>query len=749
MIQADVSKYIILLLLISLYFNTNLYSQGGQSTITVIEPVSGDSLIIGGSKLVRWDTSNGPDSVKIEYSTDGGENWIVIESTWFSYSNGRTSYLWKEIPGPASSNCRIKISDWVDGDPSGESDTFVIYASSTINVNQPNGSEKWRIGSSEKIIWSSEGSDIPSIVRLTYSTDGGQTWNTIDPGTTNDGEYVWQIPDKPSKNCLVSVSDVSGEIEDISDQYFYIYRAMTVNSPTEGTNWEVGSNQTISWISSGISSQIDIEISRDNGITWQFLKGAIEDDGSETWQVEMPRSDDCLLKITDTQDDDLKGQSRKFSIIAQDTSELRNPTAQPGGSEQSAYRLISIPLQLNNPRPIDVLADDLGTYNPNKWRFFDYIDNQYVEYPDTRDFEPGRSFFLITKNSKTIDAGAGNLVADSLVTVALDSGWNFVANPYNFSIIRDALSINRDLTTYTASEGWLLSSAVTELQPWAGYALKADEDTVLEIRPVKVLTKPAEKNHYLENAIWMIQIEARCQQAKDLANYIGVSGLSIDEWDTNDYHEPPPIGAYIMIYFPHADWQPKSGNYTTDFRPNDRNGYIWNMEVRSNIEDKIDLTFSGLDRLPEHWTAFLCHNLLRIHHNLKEDNQYSFYNIKKNHINSLQIIIGKHQFIEDFLQNENDLPFAYQLDCNFPNPFNTSTTIRYALPRPQEVSIKIYNLLGEHVRTLIDNKLKEAGYHHVTWNGCDETGRLVGSGLYIYQLQTNTFTSCRKMLLIK
>ena len=84
------------------------------------------------------------------------------------------------------------------------------------------------------------------------------------------------------------------------------------------------------------------------------------------------------------------------------------------------------------------------------------------------------------------------------------------------------------------------------------------------------------------------------------------------------------------------------------------------------------------------------------------------------------------------------LPTAYSLSQNFPNPFNATTTIRYALPvvsrQLSAVSLKIYNLLGEEVKTLV-NRRQRAGYYSVTWEGKDSSGRQVGSGVYFYQLR--------------
>ena len=94
------------------------------------------------------------------------------------------------------------------------------------------------------------------------------------------------------------------------------------------------------------------------------------------------------------------------------------------------------------------------------------------------------------------------------------------------------------------------------------------------------------------------------------------------------------------------------------------------------------------------------------------------------------------------------LPTGYSLGQNYPNPFNPSTVIEYSLPRRDQVEITIYNLLGRKVRTLLD-QTQDAGQYRVTWNGRDDNGAVVGSGLYLYQVKSGLFSSSKKMLLVK
>ncbi|MFN0158466.1 MAG: FlgD immunoglobulin-like domain containing protein [Bacteroidota bacterium] len=100
------------------------------------------------------------------------------------------------------------------------------------------------------------------------------------------------------------------------------------------------------------------------------------------------------------------------------------------------------------------------------------------------------------------------------------------------------------------------------------------------------------------------------------------------------------------------------------------------------------------------------------------------------------------------------IPDAYELAQNYPNPFNPTTNIQYALPRAAEVTLKIFNVLGQEVATLVD-AVQEAGRFEATWNGRTSNGLTVSSGVYFYQLTvkgsgtTETFSSMKKMVLMK
>jgi hypothetical protein len=93
-------------------------------------------------------------------------------------------------------------------------------------------------------------------------------------------------------------------------------------------------------------------------------------------------------------------------------------------------------------------------------------------------------------------------------------------------------------------------------------------------------------------------------------------------------------------------------------------------------------------------------------------------------------------------------PLSYVLHANMPNPFNPETSIGFSLPVVGQVELVVYDALGQQVRTLVSTQLS-AGVHAVTWDGRDEVGVQVSSGIYFYRLKVGDFMQTRRMTLLK
>jgi len=102
----------------------------------------------------------------------------------------------------------------------------------------------------------------------------------------------------------------------------------------------------------------------------------------------------------------------------------------------------------------------------------------------------------------------------------------------------------------------------------------------------------------------------------------------------------------------------------------------------------------------------------------------------------------------DVSDSQEDMVDKFVLSQNYPNPFNSATGINYVLPEDAWVTLFIYNGVGQKVKTL-ENRMRSKGSYSVTWNGTDDNGKEVASGIYFYQLRAGNLTKTKKLVLIK
>jgi len=106
------------------------------------------------------------------------------------------------------------------------------------------------------------------------------------------------------------------------------------------------------------------------------------------------------------------------------------------------------------------------------------------------------------------------------------------------------------------------------------------------------------------------------------------------------------------------------------------------------------------------------------------------------------------------------LPTSFKLHQNFPNPFNPQSTIQYDLPGTYKVTVEVFNIAGQRIRVLLNSQIQGPGFVQVDWDGRDDRGKMMGSGIYLYRVMafatkagnndTNIlFQQTKKMLLVK
>ena len=459
--------------------------------------------------------------------------------------------------------------------------------------------------------------------------------------------------------------------------------------------------------------------------------------------------------------------SGSFSIQIQ-VSNAAKPSAQPNGSAQTAFRLISVPLLLDNPSATAVLEDDLGPYDDTKWRLFGLapVTSQdpnnktpYVEFRTGGDLSPGKSLFLIVADpGKTITIGAARSVPTAQeFQITLQRGHNFIGTPFNFTIPANKLRLQSSasvtLWTYNGS-----FTPATELQPWGGYYIANlnQNSDVLFINPNLSPSMPA---RVASQTGWRLQILTSCGQARDDYNFAGVAAASANGYDDNDLAEPPPIGEYVSVYFPHPEWQKPLSRFSDDMRSASNPNQKWRFVVESNITNEmVSLRFDGLKEIDATSAVFLVDEALQYKQNLRENAVYSYQPRSRESAKAFTLIVGKENFISEQTANAQGAPENFVLEQNFPNPFGSAgaersrspeTAIRFGLPQQSVVTIKIFDLAGHEVATLLDRVALTAGRHQREWDGRDALGRAVVSGIYFCRLTAAGFAKTVKLTVMR
>lgn len=195
--------------------------------VSVTYPDGGEVFIAHHEEEITW-TSNQIDEVVLEYSTDEGSSWIIIDTT----EAADFSYLWS-VPSVESELCRIKIYDVSNSSRFDISDSNYVIHKPGIQVLSPNGGEEWESGYKKKITWQSEN---VYAVQIYYSKNGGDSWNIVGlPQLASTGEYEWTVPSSASENCLVKLTDSRyPAVYDQSDSLFTIFTTVNIDLSNDG-----------------------------------------------------------------------------------------------------------------------------------------------------------------------------------------------------------------------------------------------------------------------------------------------------------------------------------------------------------------------------------------------------------------------------------------------------------------------------------------------------------------------------------
>jgi hypothetical protein len=463
---------------------------------------------------------------------------------------------------------------------------------------------------------------------------------------------------------------------------------------------------------------------------------------------------------------------------------------EPGSHAGGAYRLLSIPLGMRGGI-LGSIADELGGTDDTQWRLFGYetANSRYVELPDESlsGFERGRAYWLITRERHRIGTGpdrGDTAPTDQPFEILLQPGYNLIGSPFCFSVswdslLVDTLSVTDPLagTLVEPPVKWVAGHGydydVTTLEPFDGYWIKnlAPSPVTLVIPPVEqstavngLISESVTGSDAVTAEAWWLQISASCGVVVDQSARLGVRPGAETEWDANDRSMPPPVPQNALaVYFPHSSWSLNPGKYARDIHDFAKSetvseGDMWRFDIAKSFSvesagDEVVLEFTGTANIPDEKSVYLLDCRLDRTINLRERDSYRFYLGKTDFVADEEsarfvVLAGDDEYIS--LQREKliKIPRETTLYQNYPNPFNPRTIIRYEVANPGHVSVNIYDVKGTLVK-ILEERDRTPGRYEIGWNGENEHGVSVASGVYFYRLVTGDYEATRKMVLLK
>ncbi|MFH1197550.1 MAG: Ser-Thr-rich GPI-anchored membrane family protein [bacterium] len=427
----------------------------------------------------------------------------------------------------------------------------------------------------------------------------------------------------------------------------------------------------------------------------------------------------------------------------------QNMTAQKNLSNQK-YQMISIPLELSDPGFIPVLGDDFGNYDVNNWRVFRYQPSifDYLEYPNIETgLVPGAAFWLIARDAASFDVdNAISLETTNAYPVTLQPGWNQVANPFPFPVSWSSIGnmqILNQAPVYWNANDEAYKYNQTTIQPWEGYFVYNDPSNgTFEIYfPPKESVGFQKSGEVIYSTVeneFVIQLSACGIKSgeKDTYNFIGMLESAKDDLDIKDFLEAPSIKNVTQLSII-RDKQKFAGNFvsTSD------EGIYWDLELKTIYDDDVELNIEYISQLPAGFKIYLVdQNEQKI---LPLFDSSVHISSSNDEIRYLRIIIGTNEYAEKFTTGFTPMIEKFELSQNYPNPFNPETVISYQLPVISNVQLKVYDILGNEVATLV-NKTQEPGVYEVEFDGSS-----FASGVYFYQIKAGNFIETKKMILLE
>jgi hypothetical protein len=440
------------------------------------------------------------------------------------------------------------------------------------------------------------------------------------------------------------------------------------------------------------------------------------------------------------------------------TSNVSN-SMYPNGFPRDQWRLISVPANLTQPSVNATIGDDLGiARHDTSWRLYEFTGNSSDPWVESNAFESGESFWLKQRVVSSVElvTGAGRNNNLQQFEIELDPGWTMIGTPYCF---RTPIQLDDGdfwgPLTYDGG-GWITTEQ-PYMDPWGGYIVLNRTSSIqivtLTAEPGGGLSKEtlAKATATEPPAGWVLELQAVGETYHDRINAIGRLDGAMEGLDHFDNPEPPYVDGYVSLAMDRPDWNAHLTKYTSDIRSLEEQDGVWDLDLHFKRErGPVDLSYNLKGDFPVGNKMIMLDVLTREVYDLSAGEvPAAITQYREDFPYHLKVVAGSANYVDQTTEEIlAALPDAFALSQNYPNPFNPVTNLNYSLHRPAKVTMKVFNLLGQEVITLVDD-WHDLGHYTVTWNGRDRFGNQLASGIYIAAYMAEGKITSRKMVMMK
>jgi photosystem II stability/assembly factor-like uncharacterized protein/Leucine-rich repeat (LRR) protein len=356
----------------------------------------------------------------------------------------------------------------------------------------------------------------------------------------------------------------------------------------------------------------------------------------------------------------------------------------------------------------------------------------------------GKAFWIIYKGSLQINqqVNQADLNANGEAEIPLHPGYNLITCPFTFNVQWSVIQTLNGTTEPLYSFNGTFNES-QQIEPYRGYYFFNENSarTVLRIPYSGSLGKTMAENEL----DWAVGISLLSDGFIEYTNRIGVSPQAEETYDKLDFHKPRAVGDVPGVYFYRPEWDENYSSFASDIRPPSLELQRWTFDIFAFREGEAVLSFSGIEDIHESCEIYLLDRNRYKSIDLRRQQEYRFIPVTESM--SFEIVVGDKNAVASAVQQL--IPTEFALGKNYPNPFNPTTTIPLLLPEKSTVNLTVYDMVGRKVKTVFTGVL-ETGKHFFNWDGTDDAGHIMSSGVYFCRMLTEqgrNFTG--KMILIK